>query len=90
MKDLIKKLINGDVKRSPEFDLSICKDTRVKVFTAETSSLLCKIWNTSNNNSFDTDYVCKKIANELLDDEDACEGTVSYNFNEIMFEITEK
>jgi hypothetical protein len=76
--------------RSPEFDLSIHPEVRVKMFTLETDEFLCKIWNSSNDNLFDKDYVSKEIATLLIANEDIMEGTISFDLSEIMFEITEK
>ena len=90
MKNLIIKLLSTSLVRSPDFDLSIQPQTRVKVFTIETEELLCKVWNSSNDNSFDREYVAKEISSQLLEDETMSEGSVSYNLSEIMFEITEK
>lgn len=90
MKKLIALLINADIKRASQFDDTICSGTPVKVYTAETDTHICKIWNASNDNGFNRQEVCKEIGLKLLSDEDIVEGTVSYNFNEIMFEIEEK
>jgi hypothetical protein len=90
MNKLIQKLIKADIKRSPELDGDICPGEKVNVYTAETDKFLCKIWNSSNNNSFDKSIVCARIADELLEDENNTGGRVDYNFNEIMYEIEEK
>lgn len=90
MKKLIALLINADIRRAPEFDDKICPGTPVKAFKAETDTHICKIWNASNDNGFNRQEVCKEIGLKLLSDEDTVEGTISYNFNEIMFEIEEK
>jgi len=90
MKKLIANLINGQIKRSPELDGTICPGETVKVFTVESDTLRCKIWNSSNSESFSRDAVCKSIATKLVEDEDEMGGSVSYNLNEIMFEIEEK
>jgi hypothetical protein len=90
MKDLISQLLTTGIIRSPELDFSIHPVVRVTMFTVETDELFCKVWNSSNDARFDRDYVCKEIASQLLDDDTLMEGSVSYNLNEIMFEITEK
>ena len=66
MKDLIIKLLTKNLFRSPELDGSIHPEVRVKMFTAETDEFLCKVWNSSNDNVFDREYVAKEIANRLI------------------------
>lgn len=90
MKDLVIKLLTTSIIRSPELDLSINPEVSVKVFSVETNELLCKIWNSSNDNAFDREYVAKEIAAQILEDDTLMDGIVSFNLSEIMFEITEK
>lgn len=90
MNKLIKKLINTDIQRAPEFDGAICPGEKVVCYKVETDQFLCKIWNASNNSSFNKAYVCKEIANELLEDENKGGGNIGCDFNEIMYEIEEK
>lgn len=90
LKQLVSKLVSAEIKRAPELDDTICKGEKVIAYKVETETLLCKIWNASNNYGFDKEDVCKEIAQELLSDESICEGNISQNFKEIMYEITEK
>lgn len=90
MKDLIIKLLTKNLFRSPELDLSIHPEVRVKMFTAETEEFLCKVWNSSNDEIFDREYIANEIATRLIADENVMSGTISFWMNEIMFEVTEK
>jgi hypothetical protein len=86
----LKNLNGGNIKRSPELDGTICPGEKVKVFTVEGETLLCKIWNSSNNESFNGQDACKGILEQILDEDDVMAGSLSMRFNEIMFEIEEK
>lgn len=90
LKKLLAKLVSAEINRAPEFDNTICPDTKVIAFKVETDKYLCKIWNSSNNHEFYRGDVCREIAQNLLSDENNCEGNISQNFKEIMYEITEK
>lgn len=83
-------MLSTEIKRAPELDDTICKGEKVIAYKVETESLLCKVWNASNNHGFDKEDVCKEIAKGLLSDESICEGNISQDFKEIMYEITEK
>jgi len=87
MKGLIKKLIDGvasrDYSGADDFDNTI-------VYYIETDELRLILWNSSNRGGFDHKYVLRQIACELLDNEDCMSGSISDDFNEIMFEIKEK
>ena len=89
-KQLIKNLLNAKLVRTPERDGEACPGEKVNMYTVEGDTLICKVWNSSNNSGFDKEYVAKEIVEQLIEDEDTCEGRVNYNFNEIMFEISEK
>lgn len=90
LKQLVSKLVSAEIKRAPELDDTICKGEKVIAYKVETNKLLCKVWNASNNHGFDKKEICNEIAQGLLSDESICEGNISHNFNEIMYEITEK
>ena len=89
-KQLLKKLINGTCKHSPGDDFADGMGGTVKVYTVETDSSKCKIWNSSNSSSFDLLKACTEIADRLLEEDDVCEGHFSIGFKEIWFEIVEK
>ena len=86
-KQLLKNLINAKAKREPELDSTICPGEAVRVYKVQGENDTCIFWNSSNNGPFDTDDVCKEIADQLLEDEDLSDGRVNADFNEIMFEI---
>ena len=90
-KKLIKKLISANYTRSKSDDFADGIGGTVKVFVVETETSRCKMWNSSDNSSFDVASACAKIATVILDDDDeVSEGHFSIGFNEIWFEITEK
>ena len=86
---LLKNLNSGKIKRSTELDGTICQGEKVKVFTVDGEKMLCKIWNSSNDESFNGQDACKEILGIILEDE-TMGGSISMRFNEIMFEIEEK
>ncbi len=87
---LVKRLIKAQYKRSKNDDFSDGIGGTVKVYVVETDDSRCKFWNSSNNSGFDTLAASTKIAEEILEDDEISEGTVSVGFNEIMFELEEK
>jgi len=93
---LLKNLISANFKRSSELDGTICKGEKIKVFTVNGEQTKCLIWNSSNNSGFDKKDACRQIAEQILDDGDSFteavtfQGSLSMDFNEIMFEIKEK
>jgi len=92
-KQLLKKLISASYKRSPQDDFADGMGGTVKVFVVETEITRCKIWNSSNNSSFDLVKACNEISNALLDhsvEDCLMEGHFSIGFNEIWFEMEEK
>lgn len=91
-KKLLKKLLDLDYKRSKNDDFSDGIGGTVPVYTVETENVKCKIWNSSNNSSFDVAGACGEIAKRILDDDedDLSEGRISMGFKEIWFEIEEK
>jgi hypothetical protein len=89
-KKLVRKLINAEYKRSKNDDFADGIGGTVKVYVVETETFRCKLWNSSNNKSFDLLAACTGIADKILEDDEIDEGTVSLGFNEIMFEVEEK
>ncbi|MBP7845892.1 MAG: hypothetical protein KA007_00460 [Candidatus Pacebacteria bacterium] len=92
-KQLLKKLVNAECKRSQKDDFADGMGGTVKVFVVETETSRCKIWNSSNNSSFNLTEACKEISNALLDhsvEDCLMEGHFSIGFNEIWFEMEEK
>lgn len=91
-KELMKNLIRGNVKRSPEMDGDACPGEKVNMFSVEGDTSICKLWNSSNNSPFSRKEACSRIASLILEDEDdeVYDGSFSIDFNEIMFEIRSK
>jgi hypothetical protein len=92
-KQLLKKLVNANYTRSQKDDFADGMGGTVKVFVVETETTRCKIWNSSNNSSFNLTEACKEISNALLEHPEndfLSEGHFSIGFNEIWFEIEEK
>jgi hypothetical protein len=92
-KQLLKKLVNANYTRSQKDDFPDGMGGTVKVYVVETEESKCKIWNSSNNNSFNLAEACKEIFNNLVDhsvEDCLMEGHFSIGFNEIWFEMEEK
>ena len=89
-KQLIKNLINGNFKRSPEMDGDACPGEKVNMFSVDGETSICKLWNSSNNSPFNKTEACKMIVNQIMEEDDVVEGHFTIGFNEIWFEITEK
>ena len=91
-KELMKNLIRGNYKRSPEMDGDACPGEKVNMFSVESETSICKFWNSSNNSSFNKKEACSRIVSQILEDEDdeVYDGSFSIDFNEIMFEIRSK
>lgn len=88
---LVKNLVDGNYTRSKNDDFSDGMGGTVKVYAVESAKSKCKMWNSSNNDSFDVLKSCAEIASKILaDEDDVCEGHFSVGFNEIWFEIEEK
>lgn len=90
MNKLIKKLVRANYTRSKNDDFADGIGGTVKVYVVETEEFKCKFWNSSNNDSFNLLAACTRIAEEILEDDEIDEGTISIGFNEIMFEVEEK
>lgn len=89
-KQLVKRLVKGEYKRSPEMDGDACPGEKVNMFSVEGDECICKIWNSSNNSPFNKKEACEEILAKLLEDEDTTEGHFVLDFNEIWFEICGK
>lgn len=89
-KQLLKNLIGANYTRSKNDDFADGIGGTVKVFSVDGETLRCKIWNSSDNSSFDVVAAMAEIAKEYLEDEDLCEGRVSLGLKEIWYEIIEK
>jgi len=91
-KQLIKNLVQGNFKRSPEMDGDACPGEKVNMFSVDGETSICKLWNSSNNSAFNKKEACKRILEHILEDEDdeVYDGSFSIDFNEIMFEIRSK
>lgn len=87
-KKLLSNLMSGNAEHSPNDDIKDEFGT-TKVYKVEGEKSICKVWNSSNSNSFNTKNACSKIAQKMVD-EDSEGGTFYENFNEIMFEINPK
>ena len=91
---LLQNLVRANYKRSKNDDFSDGMGGTVKVYVVETETSKCKIWNSSNNNSFDLVKACAEVSDAILEgaivNQDVCEGHFSVGFNEIWFEIEEK
>lgn len=87
---LVKNLIEGKYKHSPGDDFADGMGGKVKVYVVETEKTKCRMWNSSNNSSFDVFKSCSEIATKILEEDDLCEGHFSIGFKEIWFEIEEK
>ncbi len=87
---LLHNLGKGNVKRTPEHDFDDGADGKTKVFMVDGKISFCKMWNASNNSSFDLKKACEEISDKLVEDENIEEGHFSIEFNEIWFEIKEK
>jgi hypothetical protein len=62
--------------------------SRSKVYVVETENDKLSFWNSSNNKSFDIKSALSDIAAEILEGE--LSGSISSDFNEIMWEVEEK
>lgn len=85
MKELIKRCSAEDFHKSV---IQPIEDT--VVYEVSTNTLILTYWNSNNKQKINHDEVLNEIALLLLDDDSICEGRVSDNFNEIMFEVKEK
>lgn len=91
-KGLLLVLMNGESKHSPKHDFKDSMQNNNKVFVAESENSICKFWNSSNQHEFNRSKACNHIAQAILEDEYCTSGSFTFpgEFNEIMFEISEK
>lgn len=81
MLDVIKLLRSGDLERIVE--------TWGATYILENDNNRIKYWNSSNQELIHHKHVREAIIDELLEDENNLDGSISSNMNEIMYEITE-
>lgn len=55
-KQLIKNLLNAKLVRTPDRDGEACPGEKVNMYTVEGETVICKVWNSSNNSNYPGGY----------------------------------
>ena len=77
-------MLNNDYGHNEQDDFD-----STRVYNVGTDELSMTYWNSSNGSDIDHSYVLLAIVEELMEDEGRMEGSVTDNWNEILFEIKE-
>ena len=62
---------------------------KTKVYEVEADDMVLTYWNSSNDEKIPHQLALELIGDELYKNDSICQGSVSVNMNEIMFEINE-